>query len=145
MERRQVLASLGAFATAGLAGCGGGGTTDTPPTGARAPTGPQTGGGGNSGTVDDVGAVTAYPSLEATDFRVYNASGNVLVEVEVLNPAERSRSMILNVSTRSNGTLAKTERELSLDAGASQTVNMTLPVGYDEWSGGLNFEFRSSE
>jgi hypothetical protein len=144
MERRQVLAALGAVATVGLAGCGGG-STETPPTGARVPGGPSTEGSGGSGTADDVGPVTAYPSLEATDFRVYNASGQVLVEVVVENPAERTRTMVLNVSTRSNGDLTKTERELSMEPGTSQSVNMTLPVDYDEWGGSLNFEFRATE
>ena len=45
MQRRQVLAAVGSLAAAGLAGCGGGGTTETPPTGARVPSGPEDDGG----------------------------------------------------------------------------------------------------
>jgi hypothetical protein len=144
MERRQVLAAVGALAATGLAGCGGGGTTDTPPTGARVPSGPEDDGDG-SGSAGDVGPVTAIPSFEATDFRVSNASGDVRVEVVVQNPAERSRTMILNVSSRTDGGLVTGERELSMDPGTSRTVNVTLPVDYDEWGGSLDFGFRSVE
>jgi hypothetical protein len=138
MERRQVLAAVGALAAAGLAG-----TTENPPTGARVPSGPEDGGGSDS--VGDVGPATAYPSFEATDFRVYNASGDVRVEVVVQNPAEQSRTMVLNVSSRTDGGLVTGERELSMDAGASRTVNVTLPVAYDEWGGSLDFGFRPVE
>jgi len=143
MHRRQVLASLGTLATAAVAGCGGSG--GNPPTGARAPTGPE---GGGSDDAGDVGPVTAIPSFEATDFAVYNDSNRPTVEVFVRNPAEQSRTMVLNVSTRVDGELAAQRQELSLGPGNETATNATLPVDYTAWQesgGGLNFDFEVVE